>query len=281
MRLLATSLIMVLALATGSSASESKRIVSASGVSTEILFALALGDQVVAVDTSSSYPETAQQLPKVGYARQLSAEGILSMNPDHVIVSAEAGPPEVLKALQAAGVQLTELPSGHTVEAAKERINLLANSFGAASAGKILATTMTDDLKQVVAIHQDPPTVLFIYSRAGGMMNVAGQGTAAAAIIELAGGVNAIEGFTGYKPLTPEAAVNARPDVILVTTGGLEAAGGSDALLSHVGLKLTPAGRAGRVVVIDDLKLLGFGPRLGEAARELNRELSGLRLAQE
>ena len=104
-------------------------------------------------------------------------------------------------------------------------------------------------------------------------MNVAGRRTAADSIIALAGGRNAVEGYEGYKPLTAEAAAGAAPDVILVTSRGLETSGGVDELLKQPGLSLTPAGKARRVIAMDDLLLLGFGPRLGQAAKELCDQL--------
>jgi iron complex transport system substrate-binding protein len=111
--------------------------------------------------------------------------------------------------------------------------------------------------------------VLFIYARGGGVMNVAGRGTAADSIIALAGGANAVQGYDGYKPLTAEAAAMAAPDFILVTSRGLESSGGVDALLTQPGLSLTPAGKDKQVIVMDDLLLLGCGPRrrLSESLR--------------
>lgn len=274
-------IIFLAVLAGTSSVGEAQRIVSASGVATEILFALGLGDRVVAVDTSSVYPSEAERLPKVGYARALSTEGILSMEPGVVILGAEAGPPEVLEALRSAGVRLITLEEGHSVEVAMERIRQLGEYFGRPGKAAALCIQLRKDLATISNPLPVRPRVLFIYARGGGVMNVSGQGTAASAMIELAGGANAIDGFSGFKALTPEAAIHARPDVLLLTTRGLASVGGKRVLLDHPGLKLTPAGRSGRVVAIDDLKLLGFGPRMGEAAGWLNSELRGVELARE
>jgi iron complex transport system substrate-binding protein len=113
--------------------------------------------------------------------------------------------------------------------------------------------------------------VLFVYARAGGVLNASGAGTHADAMIQLAGGINAVTGYEGYKPLTAEAALLAAPDVILLTTRGLAGAGGTDAILSHPGIANTPAAKSRRVVALDDLLLLGFSSRIGEAVRELSR----------
>ncbi|HRJ72305.1 MAG TPA: ABC transporter substrate-binding protein, partial [Terrimicrobiaceae bacterium] len=64
-----------------------ERIVSAAGAVTETLYALGVQDALVAVDVSSVFPAAADALPKIGYARQLSAEGILSMKPSVVFVT--------------------------------------------------------------------------------------------------------------------------------------------------------------------------------------------------
>jgi iron complex transport system substrate-binding protein len=80
--------------------------------------------------------------------------------------------------------------------------------------------------------------------------------------------------YAGYKPLTAEAVVAAAPDVILMPARGLESIGGIDGLLTIPGIALTPAGSMRRVIAMDDLYLLGFGPRLGQAVRELTSRFS-------
>lgn len=104
-------------------------------------------------------------------------------------------------------------------------------------------------------------------------MNVAGSGTSAEAMIELAGAENALTGIDGFKPLTAEAVVEAAPDVILMLTRGLDSVGGVDGMLEQPGIELTPAGENCRIVAMDDLLLLGFGPRLGTAVRALTEKL--------
>ena len=113
------------------------------------------------------------------------------------------------------------------------------------------------------------PKVLFLYARGQGALQVSGRGTAAEAMVTLAGGVSAVTGYEGYTPLTPEAAIAAAPDVLLMPARGLDSVGGIDGLLKAPGVALTPAGQERRIVAMDDLYLLGFGPRLGQAVRDL------------
>ena len=81
------------------------RIVAAGGDVTEIIYELGLGDNIVAVDTTSLFPPAALAKPKVGYVRQLSAEGVLSVEPDLIIVSGAAGPCGAFEQLRASGIE--------------------------------------------------------------------------------------------------------------------------------------------------------------------------------
>ena len=114
------------------------------------------------------------------------------------------------------------------------------------------------------------PKVLFVLSHAAAQVMVGGDGPSAQAMIEYAGAANALTGVAGYKPLTPEAAIAAAPDLLLLTDQGLQAAGGIDGFLRLPGLAETPAGRARRVVSMEAMLLLGFGPRLPLALKQLD-----------
>ncbi len=100
---------------------------------------------------------------------------------------------------------------------------------------------------------------------------VAGRTTAANSMIALSGGKNVITAYKGYKPLTPEAVVALAPEVLLLTTQTLQQMGGKKSLSKIPGLALTPALKNDRIIVMDSLFLLGFGPRTVEAALTLNQ----------
>jgi iron complex transport system substrate-binding protein len=102
-----------------------------------------------------------------------------------------------------------------------------------------------------------------------------GKDSGADAMIAAAGGIDVGTelGIEGFRQLTSEALVSARPDVILVLTAGLESVGGVEGLLRIPGVAQTPAGRERRIVHYDDLLLLGLGPRTGRALRLLIRGL--------
>lgn len=254
------------------------RLVTIGGAVTEIAFALGAGPTIVGVDTSSTFPQEALALPKVGYQRTLGAEGVLSLAPTLVVASADAGPPDAIDQIRAAGVEVVIIPAGHSFDGVREKVGAVAKALGRdADAARLVAALDADATRanESIADVTDRPKVLFLLSRGAGSIVASGQNTAADSMIALAGGVNAITGYDGYKPLTPEAAIKAAPDIILVTTTGLESLGGIDGLLKLPGMALTPAGRASRVVALEDLYLLGFGPRTGAAVVDLAARLHG------
>ena len=248
------------------------RVISVGGAITEVVFALGAQDRLIAVDSTSQYPREAQDLPDVGYMRQLATEPILALAPSLVLVEEDAGPPEVLDQLRAANVDLVVVADDPSPQGVLAKIEAVASALGLEAQGREIAARLQTEfarLEDAIAPAATRPRVLFLLSIGDGAPLAAGVGTSAAGIIALAGGENAIDGFEGYKPLTPEAAATAAPDVLLVTTRTLEALGGPQAVLARPEIAATKAGRDGRLVALDGLLLLGFGPRTPEAIRAL------------
>ena len=173
---------------------------------------------------------------------------------------------------------LVALPEAHTPEAALDRVRRVGAALGLAPRADEVALAMQADLAQVVmdigAVPGRRPRVLFLLSAGRGAPMAAGSGTAADAMVLLAGGANAVTGFAGYRPLSAEALLLAAPDLVLTTSQTLDAAGGVSGLVAALpGLDATPAGQQGRVVAFEALYLLGFGPRLAHAVRSLAEAL--------
>jgi iron complex transport system substrate-binding protein len=257
-------------------ASTNERIVTLGGTVTEIVYALGAGPRIIGTDISSTYPDAARKLPQVGYQRTIAAEQVLSLNPTLIIASEDAGPPAAMEQLRNAGVRIEVIHGGHSAEGARQRIEQIARVLGSQDAGRALRDSLDADMATVHGADTlHAARVIYVSARGGGSLQVAGTGTAADAIIALAGGRNAITAFNGYRPLTPEAAIGAAPDVILVSREGFDHLGGADAIAAMPGVAETPAARAKRIVPVDDLYVLGFGPRMGKARAELTRAFAG------
>lgn len=261
-----------------------ERIVSIGGAVTETIHALGAGARITAVDSTSTYPAAMADLPQVGYMRQLSAEPIIALDPTLVLAVADAGPDATLEQLRAAGVRLITVPDEPSPDGVVAKVEAVAKAVGLEDEGEVLTARLMEDfaaLDKVLAAVDHRPSVLFLLSVGRGAPLAAGRDTPAASIIALAGGRNAIDAFDGFRPLTAEAAIAAAPDVLLVSESTLDLLGGQEALLARPEVAATPAGRAGRVIAMDGMLLLGFGPRTPLAIRSLARHLHpGLPLPQ-
>ena len=258
---------------------DASRVVSLGAAVSETVAALGAADRLVGVDQSSAYPEEALAgVPRTGYVREVSAEGILSLSPTLVLASVDTGPPEVIAQIEEAGVPVAIVPEDDSLSGAVGRVEFVATLLGVEEAAEsVIAGMQTDESRLVQLISDTPaderPSVLFVYARGAGTVLASGDATSADAMIELSGGRNALAGFTGYRPLTPEAAIAAEPDYLLFTTSGLGSLGGPEGLAEVPGIAQTRAFAEGRIIAFDDIYLLSFGPRTASAAYDLAQAL--------
>ena len=254
---------------------QAKRIISADGAITEIIYALKAEDRLVGVDTTSQYPSETKTLASVGYKRRLSAEGVLSLNPDLVLVNKDAGPPQVLEQLRTAGTRLHTIPSQPTIAGLEEKVRTVAKVLNLSEQGEVLLHQIHNDLAAAKKITKkvkasDRLRVLFLLQIGQGNDLSSGRNTTADTMIQLAGGINVMhDAFESYKPLTAEAAIAAAPDILLISERNLAMLGGIEGLMQRPGLANTPAVKAKRIVSMNGLYLLGLGPRTGKAVSDL------------
>ncbi len=277
----------------GNSAAESvppvapiDRVIPLDGDVAEIVFALGMGDHVVATDLSATYPPEADALPQIGYQRALSPEPILGFEPTLLLATDIAGPPETLDALEAAGVPLVVVPDEPTRAGAGAKVQAVADALGVPDAGAELVATMDAEIDEALARvdadlpDRDEPLVIgALYLRGPEVTMVLGTDYATDWIIEAVGGVNlaAELGLTEAEPITSEAILAAEPDVLLVTDSGLESVGGIDGLVDTMpALARTPAGQDRAILDYDDALLLGNGPRLAQLLHTLIDDLATL-----
>ncbi|MCO5159369.1 MAG: ABC transporter substrate-binding protein [Aquamicrobium sp.] len=257
---------------------DTSRVVSVGGSLTEIVYALGEEEHLVARDSTSVFPAEANELPDIGYMRALSPEGVLSINPSVIILLEGSGPPETLEVLGKASVPLVTVPDRFDREGIVQKIGIVGDVLGVADRAEKLAAEVSADIdaaRALTADVKDRKKVLFVLSLQGGRVLASGTGTAADGIIGMAGGVNAVTGYSGYKQLSDEALIEAAPDVILVMDRGGDHQTQAGELLAHPAIAATPAAANKKVVRMDGAFLLGFGPRTAAAARELAGALYG------
>jgi len=259
-------------------ASGSMRVVSIGGSTTETIYFLNREKVLIGSDTTSRYPSAAEHLPKVGYMRQLSVEGILSLNPTMVLAEEGAGPPTAMESLKSVGLPIHIIPEARTIPQVIDKTRLIANHIDAVSSGENLIEKIEERAKivsQGIGTIHDRKRVLFLLDIRDNSLVAAGQDTAAAGIIDLAGGELAIGDFTGYKPISAEAVHRADPDVILVMEHSHGRLGGVEGIAALPQLADLRAVHERAIVAMDGLLLLGFGPRTPDATLHLARHLYG------
>ena len=254
--------------------SRAMRLISIGGALTEIVYLLKANTELVGVDTTSIYPAAATRLPNVGYTRSLSAEGILALRPTQLIATEDAGPPIVLKQIVDTRIPLTILPSSHQFKDLIDRVNTIGRLVHKTDLAQALASRLHlewNNTQESISYSKTKNIrALFVLSQNPSQLMVGGAKTSADAMITYAGARNAITGFSGFKPLTPEAVIAANPDVILVTDQGTKAVGGIGGVLRFPGVSQTRAGKEQKIVSLEAMYLLGFGPRMPLAVAELN-----------
>lgn len=247
------------------------RIVSAGGDVSEILYELGVGDKVVAVDTTTVFPAPTDALPRIGYVRQLSAEGVLSMDADLLIGSHDMGPPAVMDNLEAAGMQVAFVPEGIGADRYPDKVRYIAEVVGEEARGAEMIANYETALASLTARVEAlgrKPNVLLVLALTDGAPMAAGRGTSGSDMVDLVGGQNVAD-FEGWKPMTPESVVAAAPEIIFLSSFHVDGAGGSDAIMGLPSIQATPAGQNESFVVVNSQKMLQFGPRSPEAMDQM------------
>jgi iron complex transport system substrate-binding protein len=254
-------------------------VLAIGGSVTEIVVALGQQHRLKARDTTSIYPPEVTGLPDVGYMRALSPEGVLSVGPALILSEEGAGPPEALEVIRAADVDFVEVPDALTAKGILNKIRVIGDALEvpdrAADLSAQVEAALADALADAARPQGEKKRVLFVLSTQGGKINASGTGTEADALIRMAGGVNAVSDYAGYKQITDEAVGLAAPDVILMMDRGGDHGAADDELFALPAISLTPAAQTRSVVRMDGLLMLGFGPRTASAIRDLNAALYG------
>lgn len=253
-----------------------QRWVSAGGAVSEWVSALGGEPKLVGVDTTSQHPDTLKSLPSIGYQRQLSAEGILSLRPQILVGTEEMGPPPVLSQIRNAGVQVELFSARPDLPTLQANLQHLGKLLGAENQAAQLFQSYQEQLdQQKIRLEKaqstgKSPGVLVLIGHAGGKPLIAGKDTAADWLLQQAGGHN-LATHIGYKPFSVESMVGLDPQVLVFADRALTGDAARAALFKeNPMLSSTRAAKEGRVLEIDPTLLVGgLGPRLPEAVKKL------------
>ena len=185
-----------------------QRIITLGSNATETVFALGLGDNVVARDYGSTFPKSVNDLPSLGQGHKIKVEEVLKYNPTHIVVWDKRGSNKgVIEKLKKAFVQIVELGVKDSVKQTEENIVSVAKAFGKEKEGEKLFAKVQSDIQKVTDYNKaknNSPRAIFIYARGIGTLFLAGEGSSAQTLLELAGAQPAVKGFYGFKPINAE-----------------------------------------------------------------------------
>jgi len=282
MRLSASAIALVVGLMLNHAAHASQlpqRWVSAGGALSEWVAALGGESKLVGVDTTSQHPASLKALPSIGYQRQLSAEGILSLRPQVLVGTEEMGPPPVLAQIRSAGVQVEMFSARPDLPTLKGNLQHLGALLGSEAKASELFTgyeQALDQQKRWVATAQatnKAPGVLMLLGNAGGKPLIAGKDTAADWVLQQAGGRN-LATHSGYKPFSVESLAGLSPEVLVFADRALTGEAARAGLFKENPiLASTPAAKHARVFELDPTLLVGgLGPRLPQSLVQLSAD---------
>ena len=255
------------------------RIVVAGGSITEIIYLLGQGDKIVAVDVTSNYPEETKNITSIGYVRNVSTEGVLSLAPSLILGEDDMGPPNVVKQLKGMNADLRIIHEEQTVNGIIEKIRCVASIIGKEDlASQIIEKDINPVLIKLkenqISNKKNKKKIMLVLSMQGTSPMVAGSGTSGDSFIKMIGGDNIFSSFNGWKNVTAESILKLNPDYIIIPEKDLHKQSKVTEIVNNPIFSNTNAGKNNNFLFEDGMAILGFGPRTIYAAFDLSEKIS-------
>ena len=255
------------------------KIVIAGGSITEIIYFLNEDKKIVGVDVTSNYPKKAKDLPSIGYVRNLSTEGLLSLNPTLILGEDDMGPPNVIRQIKEIDVDLRIIPEEKNISGIINKIQCVASIIGASEkAQEMINTSLLPSIKELEKIQNysqiRTKKVMLILSMQGTSPIVAGRGTSGDGFINMIGAQNVFDSFDGWKPVSAESIIAANPEYILLPDRDMHKNSNVNNLKTNPLFKNTIAGLKNNFISQDVMTMLGFGPRIIDSALKIAKEIA-------
>lgn len=244
-----------------------QRVISLVPASTEIMFALGVGDRVVGASEYCNYPEAALDIPRVGAFDAPNIELILSMEPDLVLAASLHKEP--VEALEQLGIAVLALDP-QNIQEIYANIEVIAAAVGEEEAGEDLINDMKGRLAAVDQAltglgDAERPKVFYEVWYPG--IYTAGEGTFIDEIIIRAGGRNLAWGISRWDPIQEEEVLERNPDYIIHSHYTAE----TSQFAQREGWDALTAVREGRIYFVDPDITSRTGPRVVDAVEEMAR----------
>ncbi|UQE76651.1 ABC transporter substrate-binding protein [Gordonia sp. PP30] len=244
-----------------------------------IVWALGLGSHAVGRDRSTTFP-AAQGLPVVTDAgHSINVEKVLAQHPTIVLADRTSSPNGVLDQLREAQIHVVEFTDERSVAGTGALITTVAGALGAPEAGQKLTERTQREITQARRSLPDPtgdPIIAFLYIRGDRLILLAGPDSGADDLIENLGARDAgtAGGLTAaFSTVSTESLLRIDPEVILVMTQGAESVGGLDKVAQLPAVAGTRAGKAKRIIAMDETQILAFGPDTGLILQSLGKAI--------
>ena len=257
-------------------ANDSSSVVVAGGSITEIIYFIGKEKKLVGVDITSNFPSETSSLPSIGYVRNLSTEGILSLKPTLILGESDMGPPLVLRQLSISGVDSRIIDETYSSNGILKKLECISSILGLYRLAELQKFTSLKKeiatLETISNLNRDLKIKVMLILTVEGMSPIiAGRGTSGDGFIKLTGATNVATSFEGWKPVSTESIIQFDPDFIIITDRGLNSFKNLKNLSNSPSLKYTRASRNDKIFAEDGMAMLGFGVRTIETALKFAR----------
>ncbi|MGC5162280.1 ABC transporter substrate-binding protein [Rhodococcus sp. DT1] len=250
-------------------------IVSLSPVSTEMLYAVGAGDQVIAVDDQSDHPAGVPVTDLSGYTPNV--EAILGYEPDLVVANADTA--DLVAGLEQAGVETLILPAALTLDDTYAQLEQVGAATGHVADAAELVAQMRSEVDEILAGLPERQVPLRYYHELDNTYYSVTDDTYIGEIFSMLGLTSIATGGNGYPQLSAEFILEENPDIVFLADG--QCCGVTpENVAERAGWGELTAVRDGHVYVLDEDIASRWGPRVVDLMRDVARIVTGIPSAQ-
>ncbi len=249
-------------------------IVSLVPSNTEVLFALGLADEVVAVTDNDDFPAEVEEKESIG-GFEINIEKIISLNPEmvfaHEMVLGSSS--EGLDQIRDAGIPVIVINNAANFEETYATIEMMGQVTDKVDE----ANQIIEDLKAKVAdITEKLETVeeektLFVETSPAPEIYTPGNATFMQEMLDLVGAENIAADQEGWVMMDPEEIVKRNPDVIIVMYDYIETA--VEDVYARDGFDTITAIKEEQVIQVDENITSRTGPRLADGLEAIAKAI--------